>query len=326
MTGALDPRMARAVWLALALLLGACGSNVDAPWLRSGGAPQSARYQGPPPPAVVVQRGDSVYAISRRYGVAMKDIIQANGLRPPYTLHVGQRLELPRPRVHVVRRGDTLYGIARTYNTDMRRVAAINGLRPPYVIHVGERLALPGNTAASTTRVASAPPSSTSSGSGGGGSSTSSTARVTPKPASRPTATPAPPPRAGQGFGWPVQGRLLSKFGPTGEGERNDGINIAVPRGTPVKAADNGVVVYAGNELKGFGNLLLVKHDGGWVTAYAHNDTLIAKRGQQVRRGEVIAKAGQSGNVQSPQVHFEVRKGSRAVDPMDHLEQAVAQR
>lgn len=330
MTGGLYPRMARAVWLVLALLLGACGSNVDAPWLRSGGGGQTVRYQGPPPPSVVVQRGDSVYAISRRYGVAMKDIIQANALRPPYTLHVGQRLVLPRPQVHVVRRGDTLYGIARAYGTDMRRIAAINGLRSPYVIHVGDRLALPGGRG--QTRVASSPaPRPASSGASSTTSSSrpaggTETARVTPKPVSRPTAIPAPPPRTGQGFAWPVQGRLLSKFGPTGKGERNDGINIAVPHGTGVKAADHGVVVYAGNELKGFGNLLLVKHDGGWVTAYAHNDRLLAKRGEQVKRGQVIAKAGQTGNVQTPQVHFEVRKGSRAVDPLDHLERAVAQR
>lgn len=308
--------MGRVVWLGLALLLGACGSNIDAPWLRDGGSVSAPRHHGPPPPSVVVQRGDSVYAISRRYGVPMRSIIQANNLAPPYVLHVGQRLTLPRPRVHVVQRGDTLSAIARAYGSDMGRIAALNGLAPPYVIRVGERLALPDGGG---TQVATASPSSRPTGQ-------AAPSRVAPRAAPQAAATPEPPARAGRGFAWPAQGRVIAGFGPTGKGERNDGINIAVAHGSPVKAAENGVVVYAGNELKGFGNLLLVKHEDGWVTAYAHNDALLAKRGQKVRRGEVIAKAGQTGNVASPQVHFEVRRGSRAVDPMEHLERAVATR
>ncbi len=315
MTGGLEYRMGRVLWLGLALLLGACGSNVDAPWLRGGASSaQTDRYQGPPPPSVVVQRGDTVYAISRRYGVPMKSIIQANALAPPYTLFVGQRLTLPRPRVHVVRKGDTLSAIARSYGSDMKRIAALNGLSPPYLIRVGEELALPGEAGSQVAGAPQRAPTRTT------------TEQVAPRTATRTAQTPDPPARSGQGFAWPVQGRVIAGFGPTAEGERNDGINIAVDRGTPVKAADHGVIVYAGNELKGFGNLLLVKHEDGWVTAYAHNDSLLAKRGQNVRRGEVIAKAGQTGNVTSPQVHFEVRRGSKAVNPLDHLGRAVAAR
>ena len=120
-------------------------------------------------------------------------------------------------------------------------------------------------------------------------------------------------------FRWPVRGRVIAKFGDKASGERNDGINLAVPEGTPVKAAENGVVVYAGNELKGYGNLVLVRHEGDWVTAYAHASEITVKRGDKVNRGQIIAKAGQSGNVNSPQLHFEVRKGSKPVDPMQHL-------
>jgi murein DD-endopeptidase MepM/ murein hydrolase activator NlpD len=120
-------------------------------------------------------------------------------------------------------------------------------------------------------------------------------------------------------FRWPVKGRIISTFGEKPTGMRNEGINIAVPEGTSVRAAGSGIVAYAGNELKGYGNLILVRHDGGWVTAYAHNKELLVNRGDSVERGDVIATAGQTGSVTSPQVHFEVRKGATAVDPMKHL-------
>lgn len=130
---------------------------------------------------------------------------------------------------------------------------------------------------------------------------------------------PPPPPSSGKGYIWPVRGQVLSEFGTTGKGQHNDGINIAVSRGAPVVAAQDGVVAYSGNELRGFGNLLLIKHADGWMTAYAHNDTLLVKRGETVRRGQQIAKAGDSGGVSQPQLHFEIRHGTRAVDPMTFL-------
>ena len=121
------------------------------------------------------------------------------------------------------------------------------------------------------------------------------------------------------GFRWPVRGRVIAGFGPKPTGQQNDGINIAVPEGTPVKASDDGVVAYSGNELKGYGNLVLVRHSNGHVTAYAHASELLVKRGESVKRGQVIAKSGQTGNVSSPQLHFEIRKGATPVDPMQFL-------
>ena len=112
---------------------------------------------------------------------------------------------------------------------------------------------------------------------------------------------------------------MLSSFGAKAKGLYNDGINISASRGTPVLAAENGVVAYAGNELRGFGNLLLIKHSGGWVTAYAHNETLLVRRGQKVKKGQVIAKVGSTGAVSSPQLHFELRKGKRAINPEKYL-------
>lgn len=120
-------------------------------------------------------------------------------------------------------------------------------------------------------------------------------------------------------FRWPVRGRVISRFGAPVKTGQNDGIDLAVPLGTEVHAAENGVVAYAGDELKGYGKLILIRHADNWVSAYAHNDELMVKRGDQIRRGQVIAKAGASGNIDQPMLHFELRKGSQPVDPMPHM-------
>ncbi len=136
-----------------------------------------------------------------------------------------------------------------------------------------------------------------------------------------PKAEPVPPKSSGR-FLWPVKGKLISSYGPKPDGLHNDGLNIAAAKGTPVVAADNGVVAYAGNELRGFGNLLLVKHADGFITAYAHLDRIDVERGATVKRGQAIGTVGQTGSVTSPQLHFELRKGSQAVDPRDRLDGA----
>jgi murein DD-endopeptidase MepM/ murein hydrolase activator NlpD len=211
----------------------------------------------------------------------------------------------------------------------------------------------PAKPAASSTGKTTAPASSSESGTSTTASSTEAPAASTPAPstsstvASNAAGTPTtaapntapstggasplvPPPQApaevappaprGSGkFLWPVNGKVVSVFGLKDGGQHNDGINIAAPLGTPVRAAENGVVVYAGNELRGFGNLLLIRHADGWVSAYAHCDALLVKRGDQVKRGQVIARVGQTGAVSSPQLHFELRKSGQAVDPTAEL-------
>jgi murein DD-endopeptidase MepM/ murein hydrolase activator NlpD len=123
----------------------------------------------------------------------------------------------------------------------------------------------------------------------------------------------------GKSFRWPVRGRIISGFGSKPNGEKNDGINLAVPEGTSVKAIETGTVIYAGNELAGYGNLILIRHADGWVSAYAHNKDMLVKRGDTIRRGQTIAHAGMTGSVTSPQVHFELRKGAKPVNPLDYL-------
>ncbi len=122
------------------------------------------------------------------------------------------------------------------------------------------------------------------------------------------------------GFRWPARGRVILGYGPKTNGGQNDGINVSVPEGTPIKAAEDGVVAYSGNELKGYGNLVLIRHANGFVTAYAHASELTVKKGEPVKRGQVIGKSGATGNVTAPQLHFEVRKGATPVDPMQYLQ------
>ena len=257
--------------------------------------------------AVIVGKGDTLYGLSKRHRISARAIIDANNLHAPYVLLPGQRLILPRGREYVVKKGDYLSGIAQKYNADMYSIARLNNLKPPYTIYVGQHLTLPnaGRTQPVEVPVAEAPPPKRSS--------------ITARSPARPKTVPPPPVQSGEGFLWPVRGKLLSSYGGKSQGLKNDGINIAAPRGAPVVAAENGVVAYAGNELRGFGNLLLLKHSGGWITAYAHNETLLVKRGDKIDKGQTIAKVGSSGSVQKPQLHFELRKGKKAMDPIKYL-------
>lgn len=282
--------------------------------------------------SVTVGPGDTVYGISQRHQVSQRALIEINQLVPPYQLAPGQRLVLPRERIHTIVRGDTLYGVSRRFGVDMYELAQANRLDPPYAIQVGQDLRIP-----SVPQVTSPPPPSGTAGlqveelappPSATGRQEPALTMVTPPPRAVPPPppaqpeTPALPPAPivkGDGFIWPTRGHIITDFGPKAKGLHNDGVNIEAPTGTPVYAAQSGTVAYAGNELRGFGNLLLIKHAGGWVTAYAHNETLLVNRGDTVTRGQVIARMGSTGNVTKPQLHFELRKGRQAVDPRSYL-------
>ncbi len=260
-----------------------------------------------------VKKKETVYAISREYKVPPRDIIERNKLKPPYSLSVGQLLFIPPVKVHVVKKGDTLYSISRAYNVDVNSLAKANDIKAPYTLSLGQTLVMPGSLVPPTPQSSkkAVQPATTSA------QSTQKTASVQRK-SKKAAALPQAPRRSGR-FSWPVSGQVISNFGPSGGGRHNDGINIKAARGTPFKAAENGVVAYAGNELKGFGNLLLIKHSDGFVTAYAHADSLSVKRGETVKKGQMLGKIGTTGNVNAPQLHFEIRKGTKAINPRTYL-------
>jgi murein DD-endopeptidase MepM/ murein hydrolase activator NlpD len=232
--------------------------------------------------------------------------------------------------VHVVNHGDTLHSIAHRYHVTVGELARANNLDAGAKLKLGTRLnvpakvaaAAPGAPVAAPQPIAAAPVAAPKLASAAAPQQSARLAQASP------TAEDDAPPAATKAsettgalptFRWPVRGKVIASYGAKTNGKSNDGINLAVPEGTPVKAAEDGVVAYAGNELKGYGNLVLVRHANGYVTAYAHASELLVKRGDPIKRGQVIAKSGQSGEVASPQLHFEIRKGSNPVDPLQFL-------
>jgi murein DD-endopeptidase MepM/ murein hydrolase activator NlpD len=237
----------------------------------------------------IVAPGDTLSKISRMYGKSLTEIARANSIPPHTKLNIGDRIVIPGARTSRLPRKDT------------PKVAQAKPLNPAVRAQVAPKAAPKAVPVMAGNRV------------------TESASVVTP---SASTPTPASAVQTASGapsFRWPAKGRVIAGFGPRTNGQQNDGINIALPEGTPVKAAENGVVAYAGNELKGYGNLVLVRHPNGYVTAYAHARELLVKRGDTIKRGQVIAKSGQTGNVDAPQLHFEIRKGPAPLDPMPLL-------
>ncbi len=325
---------------------------------------------------VTVQAGDTLYRLSRRHGVSVDAIKQANGLtsntiiegqvlrlpgagagsQTPSDTYQAPRRSAPRPTpqqdlagdTYTVQPGDSLYVIARRAQVSTADLMAWNGISDPRKLRAGQVLRLSGTPAGTTanatqqrtfseTRDTADGPTTLSPGRGVGGANlinggNRANNRPAPRAEPRDYANNAPQPEAGNArraapdvrqplakFRWPVRGRVISRFGPRGDGSHNDGVDISVPEGTAVRAAADGVVAYAGSELKGYGNLVLIRHDNGWVSAYAHAKEMLVKRGDQVRRGQVIARAGQTGSVDQPMLHFELREGAKPVDPLPLL-------
>jgi murein DD-endopeptidase MepM/ murein hydrolase activator NlpD len=242
--------------------------------------------------------------------------------------------------VHIVGPGESLMGIARKNSIALTTLARANNLQPYAKLKIGDRIAIPGGrqAAARLAPAVAAPAASMAMSQPAPqvaqprtvpvervATAPTQTVRVATQepPTTETAASNSEPAGAMPSFRWPVHGRVIAAFGPKTNGGQNDGINLAVPEGTPIKAADDGVVAYAGNELKGYGNLVLIRHANGFVSAYANAKELLVKRGDSIKRGQVIANAGQTGNVTSPQLHFEIRKGSTPVDPTKYLSGAA---
>jgi murein DD-endopeptidase MepM/ murein hydrolase activator NlpD len=417
---------------------------------------------------VKAKSGDTLYNISKQYGVGIRDLIELNKLRPPYTLENDQYIRLPQAAFHMVQPRDTLYAISRSYGVDIGRIVHLNNLSEPYVIKSGMKLLIPSSAyvvdvaeenhdvapmpvqpednhsrdvvatdlaaidakpapiQAESTKVVATPeaneleeevrlsdkpidksdevvfekqskPSDVK--------PETPVAKITPaeaelqrkiadeakqNPEEKKTAAVAPAPakinakdvkniapakvyeNSGEaivdgkiakaipanlpqnskviepvfkpvqkeaavettkvpatpvaqkdssiaGFLWPTKGKIVSQFGPKKGGLYNDGINISAKEGASIKAADGGEVVYSGNELRGYGNLVLIKHPNGFVTAYAHAEKIVVKKGDEVQKGQTIAYVGSTGHVSTPQLHFSIRQGRKAIDPQKYL-------
>jgi murein DD-endopeptidase MepM/ murein hydrolase activator NlpD len=260
----------------LSVALGACSTMYGA---RDGTIEYPGSGSGPAAAAVyVVKDKDTVESISRRYGVPVQTIIDRNRLIPPYTLRPGQSLQLPSARFVPDATGGPTTATASAPGPVKRETL------PPPSQSEPPRSAAPGQPTP-----------------------------LSPAAAETSVSVPAtPPPR----MAWPIKGKVLVPYGAAAGGQKNDGIDIQAETGAPVKAADGGTVVYVGSEVAHLGNLVLVQHPGGYITAYGNNEEVLVKKGDEVKKGQAIAKAGNSGGAPSPRLHFEVRRGgSRTIDP-----------
>lgn len=258
-----------------------------------------------------VREGDSLYAIARANNVSVAELKSWNDIRDARTLRPGQVLSLGPTGRETEPRGFAQDPRERDLEPEPRRFAHRTA-RTETIREPREFAAPP----LSESRSPDLPPIlNGDSRPRDGAAEASNREQLSEEPvvANLPASEGG---RAGEpSFRWPVRGRVIAEFGPRPDGSHNDGIDIAVPIGTEIVAANDGVVAYAGNELKGYGNLVLIRHDNGWVSAYAHADQLLVKRGDSVRRGQVIARAGNTGAVERPMVHFELREGAKPVDP-----------
>ena len=252
--------------------------------------------------AVTVGYGETIDTIARQHRVPALALMQTNGIRDASQIRPGQRLVIPR---YVSAMSQTAAVHSPTQATAGKTHVVKSGGHPVVAAQPSPEVAEPRKMREKTKVASAAPVQSVQ------------VAKEEPR-ATETAVKPAEPSGAMPSFRWPVRGRVIAGFG-SKNGTQNDGINLAVPEGTPIKAADDGVVAYAGNELKGYGNLVLIRHSSGYVSAYAHASELMVKRGDTIKRGQVIAHAGQTGNVTSPQLHFEIRKGSTPVDPSQYL-------
>lgn len=274
----------------------------------------------------VVQPGDTLRGIGNRTGAGSEMIARANGLTPPYAIRAGQRLAIPGGRYHLVAQGETGIAIAAAYGVAWSRIVAANGLAEPYALRRGQRLLLPGDTpvaAPSLERRAAAFHIDIDDVLTGGQPAAPENAPVTvassrahPLPSNVPIARPD---SFVGSFAWPVTGKILSRFGPGASGAKNEGIDIGVPSGTPIRAAADGVVAYAGDKVAVFGGLVLIAHGSAWVSAYGHASRVDVVRGQKVTKGQVIGQTGDTGYASQPKLHFELRKDRVPVNPLDRL-------
>ena len=267
----------------------------------------------------IVQPGDSLYRIESATGAGLSQIVEANDLTAPYAIRAGQKLTIPAGFYHRVGRGETGIAIARAYGVSWADIVELNRLQYPYVLREGQRLRLPD---AASAVLRGDEPSSDEMASAFTLDIDSIVTGGEPALPSKPVGTgqlPVPVTNTasfGGSFAWPLSGSLLAKFGNMGGGRINDGIDIGAGAGTAVRASAAGVVAYSGNEIGVYGGLVLLDHGSGWVTAYGHMGRLDVVRGDRVKAGQVIGAVGETGYVDRPQLHFEIRKDRQPIDPV----------
>ena len=247
-----------------------------------------------------VIKGDNLYSISKKFNIPIQKIIKSNKITSPFKIFPNQKIFLPRNKVYTVKKGDTLYSISRKFKTDLFSLSVLNKLNNVNQIKVNQKILIPDYILKPKKIRQKEKPLQ----------KTENKKIIKKKLLTNKVDT---------DFIWPVKGKILNNFGSETPGFFNDGINISSNLGTSVKASLDGEIVYSGNEIPGYGNLILIKHSKNWITAYAHLEKIVKKKGNYVKKGETIGLVGKTGNVSEVQLHFEIRKGKEAVNPLKYL-------
>ena len=255
---------------------------------------------------VLITKGDSLYAISRNEGVSVRSIIAINKLKAPFILYPGDQLIIPLVKNHIVRKGETLWHLSKCYGVDIITLRDINKLQKQDTIKRGMKLKIPAKVRSTSSKCFDEI------------SNRNIIVKAKEKNNNNVTI------KMDSKYIWPVKGKILTSFGISNSGLKNDGVNILSEKGRPVLAVDSGKVVYSGNEIQAFGNLVLIKHKNNKTTAYAHLENVMVSRGQLVKQGEVIANVGTSGKVSVPQLHFELRDSSGPLNPLKFLPKSMS--
>ena len=259
-----------------------------------------------------IRSGDNLYSISRKLNLSISSLIKLNKIAPPYKIFPKQKLILPKRSFHKVKKGETLYSISRQYKTDVYSISKLNNLKNINSINEGQALKIYGDLKNETKN------------NYGSNNNKANIKKIDSKKkllkSNKKTTTKfKQTPSKNFKFMWPVKGKLISKYGKSSDGFFNDGININSKLNQKVGASNDGVVIYSGNEIPGYGNLILIKHSQNWITAYAHLGKVSIEKGDKVKKGQIIGLVGKTGNVRKPQLHFEIRKGKEAVNPLNYL-------
>lgn len=267
-----------------------CGKNINFPKIEEGifsGNKESFTQKK----KIKILTGDSIKSISKKYGVSIRELIRFNKLKSPYILKPGKNIFIPDPIYYKIRKGDSLFKISKCSKVYVEDLLQRNKKIEKKKLQIGSRIKLPYFAKPELCK---------------------KTKKINRKNIKKNK-------KLEKIFKWPISGELIATFGSKGSGRRNDGINIKAPFGSPVRAAKAGKVIYRGNELPAWGNLILVKHENGWTTAYAHLDKFYVKLGTKVRTGDILGSVGKTGNVNDYQLHFQVRKYSKPLDPINYL-------
>lgn len=273
-----------------------------------------------------VGRNDTLYSLSRMYGVSPEHIAAVNHIDPPYTLHMGQMLRIPvtgaTPPVKAVAEAEPAIKAAAKADAKQKQISADVKKPPQVAASEAQMLKTPGPSPehkafnSLLTKISGDEKSKSDAPHARTAETSSMLTPFAEQPDEKVTYVAL---SKRSDFIWPVRGQVISSYGPKAGGLYNDGINIAAPRGTPVKAAADGVVAYVGDKLHSYGNLVLIRHPGGMITAYAHLNAVTVREGMPVKRGQAIGSVGSTGTVANAQLHFEVRKGADTLDPKNYL-------